>query len=148
MPGPRPDRRQFQQNPRRSSVCDEETGSNQMETKVNLTRYDKNSRRSRMVEAGGVLYFAGQVGEDWDADAKIQMQQALARIDALLAEAGSDKSKVLSVTIWLSDMADYDAVNEAWDAWVDPDHPPARACGKVEMADPRIRVELLPIAVK
>ncbi len=114
---------------------------------MDLTRFDKNARRSRMVSANGVLYFAGQVGKDWDADAKTQMEQALDGIDKLLAQAGSDRSKVLSVTIWLSDMNDFDAVNEAWDAWVDNENPPARACAKVELADPRLRVELLPIAL-
>ncbi|MCR8547482.1 RidA family protein [Salipiger sp. P9] len=111
-------------------------------------RYDKNSRRSRMVEAGGLLFFAGQVADDWDGDIAEQTRQTLARIDALLAEAGSDRSKVLTVQIWIADMADFDAMNAVWDAWIDPENPPGRACGKVEMADPRIKVEMIPVAAK
>lgn len=115
---------------------------------MELESFDRNARRSRMIAAGNTLYFAGQVGDDFDADAATQMAQALARIDRLLAEAGSDRSRVVSVTIWLADMADFDAVNAVWDAWVSPDCPPTRACARVEMADPRIRVELLPVAVR
>lgn len=109
-------------------------------------RIDPNGRRSRAVVHGDTIHFAGQVADNLDADATQQMQETLARIDCLLAEAGSARNKVLTVTIWLRDMADYDAINAVWDAWVDKGNPPGRACAQVIMADPRIRVELLPVA--
>lgn len=111
-----------------------------------IRRIDSNGRRSRVVAYNGMLHFAGQVADDFDGDIGQQTREALARIDRLLAEGGSDRSKVLSATIWLKDMADYAGMNEVWDHWVDPEHAPARCCGVVEMADPRIRVEIILVA--
>lgn len=108
-----------------------------------IRRIDSNGRRSRVVVHNGTLHFAGQVGDDLDGDVSQQTREALARVDKLLAEGGSDRSRVLSATIWLKDMADYAKMNEVWDGWVDPEHAPARCCGVVEMADPRIRVEII-----
>ncbi|MBU2961652.1 RidA family protein [Citreicella sp. C3M06] len=112
-----------------------------------MKHFDNNGRRSRAVLANGVLYMGGQVADDWSADAAEQTRQALARIDALLAEAGGDRSAVVSATIWLKSMDDYKAMNAVWDGWVNRDAAPARACGVVEMADPRILVEIIPTAV-
>lgn len=108
-----------------------------------IRRIDSNGRRSRVVVHNGVLHFAGQVADDFNGDISQQTREALSRVDKLLAEGGSDRSKVLSATIWLKDMADYSKMNDIWDSWVDPDHAPARCCGVVEMADPRIRVEII-----
>lgn len=101
-----------------------------------------------MVEANGILFLAGQLASDWSQDITGQTKQTLANIDEKLALAGSDKSKIVSVTIWISDMADFAAMNAVWDAWIDPENPPARACVKAEMADPRIKVEMMPVALK
>lgn len=112
-----------------------------------MKHIDNNGRRSRAIVANGTVFMGGQVGDDWSADITVQTQQALARIDSILASVGSDKSKVVSVQIWLKTMDDYDAMNAVWDAWIDRERAPARACGVVEMADPRIRVEMIPTAI-
>lgn len=100
-----------------------------------IRRIDSNGRRSRVVVHNGTLHFVGDIGQ--------QTQEALARIDKLLAEGGSERRKVLSATIWLKDMADYAGMNAVWDRWIDPEHAPARCCGVVEMADPGIKVEII-----
>lgn len=111
-----------------------------------MQRIDKNSRRSRAVVVGNIVYLGGQVADDWSADARQQTREALGRIDALLAEAGTSRAKLISATIWLRDMSDYDAMNEVWDSWIDRDNPPTRACGEVRMADDRLRVEIIATA--
>lgn len=112
-----------------------------------MKHIDNNGRRSRAVVANGTVYMGGQVADDWTADVATQTRQALARIDAILAEAGSDKSKVVAAQIWLKTMDDYDAMNAVWDAWVDPAGAPTRSCGVVEMAHEGLRVEIIPTAV-
>ncbi|MGH7287335.1 MAG: RidA family protein, partial [Myxococcota bacterium] len=72
----------------------------------------------------------------------------LAQLDRLLAEAGSDKRKILSATIWLSDMRHYDALNAAWDAWLAPDAKPARACVEAKLAFPQYWVEIQVVAAR
>ncbi|MBZ8135435.1 RidA family protein [Afifella sp. IM 167] len=111
-----------------------------------MKRIDPNSRRSRAVIAGGLVHMGGQVADDRSADIRTQTQQTLARIDALLAEAGSDRSRLVSATIWLKTMDDYDGMNEVWDAWIDPQNPPTRACGEVRLADDGLRVEIIATA--
>ncbi|MDH3689981.1 MAG: RidA family protein, partial [Gammaproteobacteria bacterium] len=66
----------------------------------------------------------------------------LARIDSLLAEAGTDKSKLLTANIWLSDINDFDEMNSVWDAWIDPENPPCRACVESKLAAPQFTVEI------
>lgn len=77
-----------------------------------------------------------------------QTREVLANIEALLAECGSDKSKILSATIWLADMADFGEMNRVWDAWVAGQHPPARATGEARLATPDYRVEIIVIAAR
>ena len=76
-----------------------------------------------------------------------QTEQILAKIDRLLGEAGSDKSKILSATIWLADIRRFDEMNEVWDAWVAPGDPPARATVEALLARPANLVEIMVIAV-
>ena len=75
-----------------------------------------------------------------------QTKDVLASIDRLLAEAGTDKSKLLQATIWLADMRDFAAMNAVWDAWVDTANPPARATGEARLAGPDYLVEIIVIA--
>ena len=82
------------------------------------------------------------------APAGAQMKDILGRIDGLLGEAGSDKSKILSATIWLADMRDFDTINEAWDAWVSPGNAPARACVEAKLAFTKFTVEVGVIAAR
>jgi enamine deaminase RidA (YjgF/YER057c/UK114 family) len=108
-----------------------------------IVRLDQNHRRSRAVVHGGVVYLAGQVADDKSGDIVVQARQALAKVDALLAEAGTDRARALTAQIWLASMTDYDGFNAVWDEWVVPGHTPTRCCGKVELADPAFRVEIV-----
>ena len=108
-----------------------------------ITRLDQNHRRSRAVIANGMVFLAGQVADDKTGDIAVQAHQALAKVDALLAEAGTAKRHALTAQIWLADMADFDGFNAVWDAWVAPGETPTRCCGKVELADPAYRVEIV-----
>lgn len=100
---------------------------------------------SQAVVHGNTVYLAGQVGEPGKSVAE-QTKGILASIDRLLAEAGSDKSKILSAQIWLDDMRDFAEMNSVWDAWVDKDNPPARATGGAPLATPDYRVEIIVVA--
>lgn len=112
-----------------------------------ITRIQPNPRMSEAVIHGNTVYLAGQVGEPGD-DVAAQTRTALAEIDALLAQAGSDKSKILSATIWLADIADFEAMNAVWDAWVDPANPPARATSEAKLATPDYLVEIIVVAAR
>jgi len=108
-----------------------------------ITRLDQNSRRSRAVIHNGTVYLAGHTADDRSADAAGQTRQVLAKIDEMLAAAGTDKSKALNVTIWLQHMSDFQAMNQVYDAWIVPGQAPARCCGAVELAAPDILVEIM-----
>ncbi|MHA6730270.1 RidA family protein [Devosia sp. A369] len=111
-----------------------------------MKRIDTNSRRSRAVVIGDTVYLGGQVGTTKGADIKVQAQEAMTKIDELLAEAGSSRAKLISCEIWLKTMADYDGFNTVWDSWIDPENPPVRACGEVRLADDAYLVEIMAIA--
>ena len=107
-----------------------------------ITRIQPDSRMSQAVIHGQTLYLAGQVGEPGE-DVAAQTRTALAEVEAILAECGSDKSKILSAQIWLADIADFEAMNAVWDAWVAPGHAPARATGESALATPDYKVEII-----
>jgi enamine deaminase RidA (YjgF/YER057c/UK114 family) len=111
-----------------------------------ITRLDQNARRSRAVIHGDTVYLAGSTADDRKADIAGQTAQVLAKIDEMLAASGSERSKLLSITIWLADMADFAAMNTVYDAWVVQGHTPARCCGEVKLALPDIRVEIMATA--
>ena len=92
--------------------------------------------------ASRTVYLSGQVADDASADVSGQTRQVLALIDALLAEAGSDKSKILSTTIYLADIGDFAAMNAVWEQWVVPGQTPARATVEAKLARPDLRVEI------
>jgi enamine deaminase RidA (YjgF/YER057c/UK114 family) len=96
--------------------------------------------------ASGLVYLAGQVADDGHANITGQTQQVLANIDRLLAEAGSDKRKILSATIYLPDMSDFAAMNAVWEAWVAPGDAPARATVQAKLASPDYRIEISIVA--
>ena len=110
-----------------------------------ITRIQPGARMSEAVVYNDTVYLAGQVGEPGD-DVVAQTRTALAEVEALLAQAGSDKSRILMAQIWLADMADFAAMNSVWDAWVDTDNPPARATGESRLASPDYLVEVIVIA--
>jgi enamine deaminase RidA (YjgF/YER057c/UK114 family) len=96
--------------------------------------------------SGRLVYLAGQVAEDRDADITGQTRSVLDQVDRLLAEAGSDKRHILSATIYLADMKDYAAMNAVWDAWVPQGDTPARATVEARLAHPGYRVEIQVVA--
>ena len=108
-----------------------------------ITRIDQNTRRSRAVIHGTIVFLAGQVADDKTAPIAEQTRQALAKVDDMLARAGTDKSNLLSAQIWLRTMDDFEGMNAVWDAWVVAGKTPARCCGKVELADPALRIEIV-----
>ena len=114
----------------------------------NLERLQTNQRMSQAVIHGDTVYLAGQVAADDSADVTGQTEQILASIDRLLAEAGSDKTRILMATIWLSDIASFGAMNEVWDAWVPADRGPARACVESRLARPAYKVEIRVVAAR
>lgn len=112
-----------------------------------LKRIQAGDRMSQAVVHNNTVYLAGQVAIDAaGASIEEQTKNILDRTDALLAEAGSDKSKVISATIWLADMGDFAAMNSVWDAWVSAGNTPARACVESKLAFPQFTVEIAVIA--
>ncbi len=109
---------------------------------MSITRHHGNQRMSQIVIHGDTIYLAGQVAADAGADISVQTQQVLEKIDALLEEAGSDKSKILSAQIWLTSMGHFTQMNAVWDAWVAAGHAPARACIEARLASPDLLVEV------
>ena len=112
-----------------------------------ITRIQPGARMSEAVIHGNTVYLAGQVGEPGD-DVTAQTKTTLAEIETLLAQAGTDKSKILMATIWLADIADFAGMNRVWDAWVSQTAPPARATGESRLAAPEYRVEIIIVAAR
>jgi enamine deaminase RidA (YjgF/YER057c/UK114 family) len=111
-----------------------------------MQRFDVGPRLSEMAIHNGTVYLAGQVPEDASLDIEGQTRQVLAAIDALLARAGTDKTKLLMVQIFIADMVDFEGMNRAWDAWVPAGHTPPRATVQAALANPAWRVEIVATA--
>ncbi|MCH4024556.1 MAG: RidA family protein [Acetobacter sp.] len=109
---------------------------------MTILRLQPEERLTGAVVHNGIVYLAGQVADDASLDAEGQMRDILRQIDALLSEAGTDKSRLLSVQIFLTDMNDMAAMNRAWDEWLDRDNKPARATVEVRLARPDWKVEV------
>lgn len=109
---------------------------------MTITRIESGARMSQAVVHGGIVYLAGQVGAPGE-DATAQTHAVLASIDRLLAQAGTDRSRLLQATIWLADMADFEAMNAVWEAWIGGRNAPARATGEVRLATPDYKVEII-----
>jgi enamine deaminase RidA (YjgF/YER057c/UK114 family) len=112
---------------------------------MTIRRIDAGARMSQAVVHNNTVYLAGQVGNPGESVSE-QTETVLGHIDRLLAEAGSDKSRILQAIIWLDDMKDFGAMNEVWDAWVSPGNTPARACGDAKLATPDYLVEIIIVA--
>jgi len=115
---------------------------------MTIKRHEPSRIYSKVVEANGFVFTAGIVADDIKQDVKGQTQQVLAEIDRVLKVAGTDKSKVVSATIWVTDIRSRDAMNEAWNAWTGGENLPGRACIEAKLADPRMLVEIGVIAAK
>lgn len=112
---------------------------------TDIKRLNKGPRMSQIVAHGGLVWLAGQVGNPGESVTD-QTKTVLAKIDQLLAEAGTSKSRLLQATIWLADMKDFAAMNAVWDGWVDPENTPARATGESKLATPEHLVEIIVVA--
>ncbi len=108
-----------------------------------LQRFDVGARMSEMAVHAGTVYLAGQVAADESQDIAGQTRQVLAAVDALLARAGSDKTRILRAQIFLADMADFAAMNAVWDAWVAAGHAPPRATVQAALANPAWKIEVV-----
>ncbi|TNF90708.1 MAG: RidA family protein [Gammaproteobacteria bacterium] len=115
---------------------------------MSITRHHSNQRMSQIVIHGDTVYLAGQVADDASADITVQTEQVLQKIDNYLAEAGSDRSKILSAQVWIASMGHFAKMNEVWDAWVPEGQAPARACIEARLASPDLLVEIGIIAAR
>ena len=114
---------------------------------TNITRIATGQRMSQVVIHGQTIYLAGQVGTP-GTSVTAQTQEILEKIESLLEQAGSDKTQILSATIWMASMDSFAEMNAVWDAWVPEGHAPARATGESALATPEHLVEILIIAAK
>ncbi len=115
---------------------------------MSIERHEVGPIMSQAVVHGDTVYLAGQVADDPSADVLGQTQQVLNKIDRLLASVGSDKSKLLSANIWLTDISKWSLMNQVWSAWVDRENPPARATVEAPLARPEFQVEIMVVAAK
>ena|SRR5688572_13194362 len=115
---------------------------------MTVQRHDSSGILSLAVEHGNTVYLAGIVAKKLEADVKGQTKEILDEIDRLLAKAGTNKSQVLTATIWVTDIRNRAPMNEVWTAWTDPKNLPARACVEAKLADPRALVEIMVVAAK
>lgn len=115
---------------------------------MSITRRNQTPRMSRIVEHNGTIYLCGQTAKDASRGIEEQTATTLEKVEELLAEAGTDKRHILSVTIYVRDMKDFSAMNKVWDAWVEEGHQPARACVEARMARPELLVEMSVVAAK
>ena len=112
-----------------------------------ITRIATGQRMSQAVIHGQTIYLAGQVGTP-GTSVTAQTQEILEKIESLLEQSGSDKTQILSATIWMASMDSFAEMNAVWDAWVPEGHAPARATGESALATPEHLVEILIIAAK
>lgn len=113
-----------------------------------ITRTNPGPILSKAVEYHNFVYLPGIVGNDPSKDIAGQTQEALANIDAMLEQNGTDKTRLLTAQIWLKSIKDRDAMNAVWSAWLPKDGAPVRACVQAELADPRLLVEIMVTACK
>ena len=115
---------------------------------MSIVRHEPGPILSLAVENGNTVYLAGIVPKDLTQDIKGQTRQVLAEIDRLLAKCGTNKSKLLQATIWVTDIRNREPMNEAWIAWTGGQNMPGRACIEAKLADPRMLVEIAVVAAK
>ncbi|HLB78927.1 MAG TPA: RidA family protein [Dongiaceae bacterium] len=115
---------------------------------MKITRIEAGPRMSQAVVRGDTVYLAGQVAAKPVPSVGKQTRQILSQIDKLLKAAGTNKSKLLSANIWLTDIRGFAEMNEAWDAWVAKGNPPARATVEAKLAGPQYLVEIMVVAAR
>ena len=110
----------------------------------NITRIETTKRSSAVVIYNGTVFIGGQTADDTSQDIQGQTRETLAYIDKYLADAGTDKSRLLTAQIWLKNIArDFEAMNEVWNAWTAPNASPTRATAQCEMAEPELLIEII-----
>lgn len=114
---------------------------------MKIERIEPSQHFASAVVGGGHLYISGTIANSADASIEIQTQQVLARLDDLMAKAGTDKSRLLTCTVYLPHIRDYEAMNRVWDTWVDPNNKPARATVEARLAIESLRVEISAVAL-
>ncbi len=107
-----------------------------------ITRINPGARMSQASIHNGMIYLSGQVGTRGASTAQ-QTRDMLDKVDAILQANGSSKSRILQAVVWLSDMADFAEMNAVYDAWIDPENPPCRACGEARLASAELKVEII-----
>ena len=115
---------------------------------MSIERKKVGPRLSQAVVHGDTVYLAGIVADHPIPDVAAQTGQILDQIDKLLAECGTDKSKLLTATIWLTDIRNFDEMNSVWDKWVVPGQTPARACVESRLAQTKYLVEIRVVAAR
>ena len=116
---------------------------------MSIERKHVGERMSQIVIHGDTVYLAGQVASGAPGESiTAQTQDILDRIDGYLAEAGTDKSKILSANLWITDMAGFAEMNVVWNAWVSPGNTPCRACVEAKLASDKYDVEIMVIAAR
>ena len=116
---------------------------------MKIERHETGPRMSKAVIHGDTVYLAGIVADSPKGKSVTeQTKNILSQIDGFLAEAGTDKSKLLSANIWISDMANFAEMNSVWDAWVSPGNTPARATVEAKLASPDYKVEIMVVAAR
>ena len=115
---------------------------------MTIVRHNPGQFYSAAVEYNGLVFVAGQIADDRTQDVRGQTEQVLKKLDAALAQAGTDKSKILNASVWLADIGDRDAMNALWSKWVDPKNLPARATVEAKLATPAYKVEIVVIAAR
>ena len=119
-----------------------------LEKSLEIKRLHVGKRLSEVAIHNGTVYLAGQVASDTTQDILGQTREVLGHIDRLLAEAGSDKSRIISTQIYITDMANFPAMNTVWEAWVVPGQTPPRATVEAKLADPAGLVEIVVVAAQ
>ncbi|MFA9217804.1 MAG: RidA family protein [Sphingomonadaceae bacterium] len=115
---------------------------------MEIKRLHVGKRLSEVAIHNNTVYLAGQIADDKSLDIQGQTREVLSHVDRLLAEAGSDKTCILSCQIYLADLADFNGMNEVWDDWVASGHTPPRATVQAKLADPDWRVEIVVVAAQ
>lgn len=115
---------------------------------MSIERINPGRRFSQVVVHGDTVYLAGHTAHDPSASVRDQTVDVLTQIDAELAAAGTDKSRLLAVQVWLTDISTFDEMNAAWEAWVDPANLPTRATVEARLASDDWKVEIAGIAAR
>ena len=109
---------------------------------MSIQRINIGTHKSDVVVANGFVFVSGITAKDRNADVRGQTREILSTIEGLIRQAGTDKSKIVSANIWLQDVSHYTAINEIWNAWLTPGHPPVRACVGATLAIPGLLIEI------